>query len=103
MSEKSQDETKVSVRPDRKVVQCNYRVSTSICATGASAYLTYEGDCERVKVVARSRSGRWVTRWESLNKLHNFRLKTICPDDHLYAKDTPIAFDFWSQEQGQRA
>jgi hypothetical protein len=64
----------------------------------ARAYLTYETNCERVKVVARSRSGRWVARWEDLKKLHNFRIKTLCPHDPLYAKEKGIATDRWSQE-----
>jgi hypothetical protein len=48
--------------------------------------------------VARSRSGRWVVRWESQKRLHNFRLKTLCPDDPLYASKHPIARDRWTQE-----
>jgi hypothetical protein len=84
--------------PDHKVIQCNYRVGTSDCASGARAYLTHDGDCERAKILARSRSGRWILHWEAIKRLHNFRLKTLCSDDPLYAKKKLIALDHWSQE-----
>jgi hypothetical protein len=73
--------------PDRIVVQCNYRVGTSVCAAGARAYLSLvTGQAERVCILARSRSGRWVLRWESLKRLHNFRFKTLCAADPLYSR-----------------
>jgi hypothetical protein len=85
---------------DARVVQCNYKSGTSACRAGARAYLTHSIDMAgyRVRVVARSRSGRWVVRWESLKNLHRFRLKTLAAEDPLASSDHPIARDYWTQK-----
>jgi hypothetical protein len=85
---------------DAAVVQCNYKADTSVCAKGARAYLvSFDVVGKRVRVVARSRSGRWVDRWEHQRNLHNFRLKTLAADDPLASRtDLPIAKNEWSQE-----
>jgi hypothetical protein len=70
---------------DKKAVQCNYRVGTSVCVKGSRAYVLdadFAGArVRRVRVLARSRSGRWIDRWESPRRLHLFRFKTI-PQGH---------------------
>lgn len=68
---------------DRRVVQCNYLTGTPVCAAGARAYLVGFA-VPRVRVLARSRSGRWVFRWEPQARLHNFRLKTLAADDPAF-------------------
>lgn len=85
---------------DVRVVQCNYRADTPACRAGARAYLTHGIDAAggRVRVVARSRSGRWVVRWEGLKRLRDFRLKTLAAEDPLAGSGLPIARDVWTQE-----
>ncbi len=85
--------------PECKVVQCNYRLDTSVCRAGARAYLTYETDSAsgRVRVVSRSRSGRWVDRWENLGFLCSFRLKTLVSADPVFVHNQ-IARNRWGQD-----
>lgn len=81
---------------DRRVVQCNYAAPTSACTQGARAYLVRpnpgSGD-DRIVILARSRGGRWVEKWESIGRLGNFRCKTL-PAEH------PLYFDerLWDYE-----
>lgn len=73
---------------DRKVVQCNYTEGTSSVAEGARAYLkwTNRGNGnDRIPVLARSRSGRWIEKWEDIRRLSAFRVKTLSPEHPLYA------------------
>jgi len=72
---------------DRRVIACNYLESTSICRRSALAYISVSegGEIEKVCVLARSRSGRWICRWEWLHLLSNFRLKTLPPEHPRYA------------------
>lgn len=70
-----------------KVVACNFLEATSECREGALAYVHNENrgnGSERIEVIARSRSGRWVTKWEAIWRLGNFRLKTMLPDTQCY-------------------
>jgi hypothetical protein len=87
-------------RPECRVVQCNYRNHTSACASGSRAYLTHSIDSarKRVRVVARSRSGRWIVRWERLGLLCNFRFKTLVPEHLIRRTKSPVALDYWNQE-----
>jgi hypothetical protein len=81
-------------RRDKRVIQCNFREATSECRAGARAYLTSTGHGDnRVRVLARSRSGRWIRKWENLRRLTAFRFKTIPPEHTLYARldETSIA------------
>jgi hypothetical protein len=89
-----------SPKKDCRVVQCNYKSDTSACRVGARAYLSYQIDVAgyRVLVVAKSRSGRWIVKWESLMDLHKFRVKTLVAEDPLASSKHPIARDYWSQE-----
>lgn len=69
---------------DIRAIVCNYTESTKIVKAGSKAYVVHAylgGNLpERVLVIARSRGGRWVEKWESLRRLGNFRLKTLPPE-----------------------
>lgn len=77
-------------RFDRHEVVCNYIEGTSIVAEGARAYVVLQlgGNLpERVRVVVRSRGGRWVSKWENMRRLDNFRLTTIPPEHPRYSDE----------------
>jgi hypothetical protein len=76
-----------------KAIACNYTESTKIASVGAIAYVARGNPGnghERIPIVARSRGGRWIYKWESIRRLDNFRLKTVMPgtplERHLYNK-----------------
>lgn len=73
---------------DRPVLVCNYAEPTSACPAGAKAYvvrLYYRGPKpHRAKIVARSRSGRWIETIENLKRLRDFRVKAIPPEHPRY-------------------
>lgn len=75
---------------DFYAVACNYVEGTHTSATGALAYLAdwhwSGGGFERVRVVARSRGGRWITIWTPISRLTNFRSKTIPPDHPMFTR-----------------
>lgn len=75
---------------DRRVVQCNYTEPASAVASGARAYLLRpnpgSGD-ERIVILVRSRSGRWVEKWEDIRRLGNFRCKTLPPEHPMHADE----------------
>jgi hypothetical protein len=74
---------------DKRVIACNLTERTREGAVGSLAYvLGVPGDPSRVRVLLRSRSGRWITKWESLSRLGNFRLKTLPPAHGRHA-DVP--------------
>lgn len=80
---------------DRDVIQCNYAERTPIVAAGARAYVTLAnpgGGHDRIEVLARSRSGRWINRWEPRNRLRDFRPKKLPPEHplHGHSKLYPI-------------
>src|ERR1700692_4249849 len=81
--------------PEYKVIQCNFHEATSECAKGARAYVGQLGS-HSIRVVARSRSGRWKLKWEPAKRLTNFRLKTMVPSDPVY--DTNSISRGWNQE-----
>lgn len=69
---------------DRYLVTANYREATKIAKKGAKAYVLWmAGDGESVNVLVRSRGGRHVEKWERVQRLTNFRIKTVvekgCP------------------------
>ena len=77
-------------QPDRRFIACNYREGTGVAAEGALAYVILQlgGNLpDRVRVLARSRGGRWVEKWESMRRLTNFRLKTIPPAHPRYGDE----------------
>jgi len=63
-----------------KAVACNYRYSTKVCPVGAKAYVlgTNPGNGnDHIRIVARSRGGRWVEKYEDSRYLENFRVVTL--------------------------
>jgi hypothetical protein len=79
--------------PDKKAVACNYAIATNVCGLGSLVYLINENPGwggERVQVLARSRGGRWIRKWEAAWRLHNFRFKNLPPENPIYER----IFDF---------
>ncbi len=85
---------------DRKAIACNYTTGTNIARQGALAYIIPQvgGNLpERVPLIARSRAGRWIQKWEDVRRLGNFRVKTIPPghprydDERIYVEDWRVA------------
>lgn len=80
---------------DRQVMVCNYIVPTHIAVAGAKAYVCLTnpgGGNDRIAILVRSRSGRWVRKWESTGRLHNFRPKTLPPEHPFYADERIMTF-----------
>jgi hypothetical protein len=78
-----------SAPPDRYAIQCNFAAGTRYCAAGARAYVRLTnpgGDNDRIQILARSRGGRWIERWEDIRHLRDFRVKTIPPEHPLYQR-----------------
>lgn len=72
---------------DRQVIACNYTGPTAAVAEGARAYVVPQlgGNLPgRVRVLARSRGGRWIEKWEDIRRLGSFRLKTLPPGHPRY-------------------
>ncbi len=68
---------------DRRVVACNYGEATSVAPQGALAFVVYpdpDGFGKRVELLVRSRSGRWVRKYEDIRRVTNFRAKTVPPE-----------------------
>ena len=83
---------------DKLVIACNYTEAISECSAGSLAYVIgVPGDPSRIHLLTRSRSGRWIDKWESLKRLDNFRGKTIPPEHPLY-KDGRL-FDYGEYRQ----
>ena len=72
--------------PDRQVVACNYIRATKSCKDGALCFVRAINE-SRVQVLARSRSGRLILKWEDIRYLGHFRLKTIPAEHPLYRDD----------------
>lgn len=73
--------------PGLRVVQCNLAVPTKTAVEGARCYLVNlnpGNGSERILVLIRSRSGRWIEKWENIRRLHNFRAKTVPAGHPLY-------------------
>lgn len=87
---------RLSERADIRVIQCNYAVGTKACAEGARAYVWLTnpgGGNDRIQVVARSRGGRFVERWEDIRHLRDFRLRTMPPEHPVYRRLASISWD----------
>jgi hypothetical protein len=75
---------------DRKVIQCNYAERTGVASRGARAYvarLNNGNGNDRIVVLVRSRGSRWVEKWESADRLTDFRVKTLPPEHPLYGRE----------------
>ncbi len=86
-----------------RVVACNYAVATKIASKGALCYVLLDNPGwgnNRIVILARSRGGRWVNQWERIDRLTNFRRKTVVDADPIYdrVKDcghyNPLVFQF---------
>lgn len=77
---------------DLRVAKCNYAEDTKVARKGASAWVVcvklgpFNPNEDRVEVVARSRGGRLVQRWEHPKRLTGWRMKTISPGHPLYRR-----------------
>jgi hypothetical protein len=71
-----------------RAVACNFSASTSAISKGSKAFVQLwnpGGGNDRVFVLARSRSGRWINKWEDVRRLCNFRVVTVVEESkHLY-------------------
>jgi hypothetical protein len=69
---------------DKRVIACNLTEGVSEAREGALCYIldsNLDNAAERVRLLMRSHSGRWIRKWESLKRVGNFRLKTL-PSGH---------------------
>ena len=91
---------------DLPAAACDDARPTGAGAAGAKAYvLTTNGHnaSDRVRVIARSRSGRWVQKWEDARNLHNFRVVTLVPEEKSPYQAVATRGPVWSsaaQRQG---
>jgi len=75
------------MKPDLRVIACNYNQGISAVSSGSIAYVHYTnpgGGNDRIPLLVRSRSGRIIGKWEAMRRLDNFRFKTIPPEHPLY-------------------
>jgi hypothetical protein len=82
--------------PDRYVIQCNYAEGTRIAPGGARAYLVLANPGnyhDRIIIKVRSRGGRWVEKWERIERLIDFRVKVLPPTHPRYHDER-----LWSYE-----
>lgn len=78
-----------AVSADREVIACNYREGVSAVSRGSLAYVALGNPGnghDRVMLLARSRAGRWVEKWEAIFRLGNFRLKRLPPEHPLHER-----------------
>lgn len=69
---------------EKTVIACNYREGCKTSRAGALCFVLSPnpgGGCDRVRILARSRGGRLVSKWEAIHRLHNFRPKTVVSED----------------------
>lgn len=82
----------------RDVIQCNYAVGTKIFAPGAKCFLVNPnagwGGETSIEIVGWSRGNRWVHKWERTWRIHNFRLRTIPPENPLFKRFEFVTYPF---------
>lgn len=74
------DAANSNLEPDKIAIACNFAVPISECPLGGLAYvidLNPGSGGASVRLYARTRSGRWIDKWERRHRLCNFRVKTI--------------------------
>lgn len=77
-------------------IACNIAEPTKECVAGALAFVINfnpGSGGESMHVYARSRSGRWIRKWERLHRLTNFRVKTIPPAHPRYSVEDIFLYD----------
>jgi hypothetical protein len=87
----------------KKALACNYAVATKSCRQNALCYVINPNPGwggERVQLLARSRGGRWIQKWEVRWRLHNFRVKTVVPEQSIF-NDIPD-WPEWDSFDGAR-
>lgn len=91
---------------DLYAVACNYLEATNVASEGTKAFVCFHylgGNLpERIKVVARSRGGRWIEKWENTRRLGNYRIVTIPPEHPMRSverRDVALA----SREHAEQA
>ncbi len=70
-------------------IACNYSVDTKSASSGSLAYIVMPNGGNlhnRVRILSRSRSGRWIRRWERLAALTDFRRKRIPEQSPIFQK-----------------
>lgn len=80
---------------DRRVVACNVTDDSSAISAGSKAYVVLSnpgGGHDRLKILARSRGGRWIEKWESIHRLTDFRAVTL-PPEHPRYDSAPWGYD----------
>jgi hypothetical protein len=86
-----------------KIVACNYAVPVKASSKGTLCFVlrANNGNAnESVVILCRSRGGRWIERWERIDRLTNFRFKTVVSADPVfervkdsdYLEPAPFAF-----------
>ena len=68
---------------DIRVMVCNRRTDGPSVSGGAKCYVFHGwwgGGLERLQILAKSRGGRWISKWEGLRNLENFRTATLPPE-----------------------
>jgi hypothetical protein len=86
---------------DKRTIACNYRDGISSVARGALCYVltpNHGNAGERVRLLARSRGGRWIVKWEDTRRLTNFRYKTVQPEHPRYEDVWDTSHDPWPAE-----
>ena len=94
-----------------RLIACNLVESTKECRRGALVYVTDDNPGngrERVKVFARSRSGRWIRKWVRLEQLQNFRFKTVSAESSLAGREPvregmALAARYWNRDGAEAA
>lgn len=74
---------------DLQVIACNMAEGTRSASEGALAYVLRTnpgGGHDHIVLLIRSRGGRWITKWEAMRRLTNFRLKAIPPAHPLFER-----------------
>ncbi|WP_191304436.1 hypothetical protein [Lentzea cavernae] len=82
-------ERQVVVTGDRQVIQCTYLESTAVADRGARAWVVTINPAsgnDRIAVLVRARDGRWARRWESIERLGDFRV-ALLPEGHAQHGD----------------
>ncbi len=72
-----------------KAVACNFHCPTKSASKGTLAFLVRDNPGwgnERVILLYKSRKGRWIEKWERIDRLTNFRLKTVVDLDPVYGR-----------------
>jgi hypothetical protein len=68
---------------------CNLLVDIPSARKGSLCYVVLQNeghDGDRLFLLIRSRSGRWIEKWEARTRLTNFRVKTIPRENPMWVR-----------------